>query len=427
MTDLPPHSPESEQAFLGAIILENSVMTKADFVAEEMFFEIQNREVYSGMLKLKQEQKPIDTLTLRVALSGKVEPAYIAQLPEACPHPENWEVYARSVWWPYQQRKMISFLATTQESVRNGELDVDYIQSKLSQIIPATKSKSVISISEMIPQTMEILEKEISGESASGILSGYPDLDYYTGGFQNGELVILAARPSLGKTSLAMNIVERIAFDDKIPCGVFSLEMNRHMISRRMISSMSRVNLQKIRNRQLMEDELERIKSTVIYMMKGSLFIDDTPGIDIRTLRKSARSMVNECGVKFIVVDYLQLMRNETDRGENREREVAQISNGLKALASELNIPILVLAQLNRMIENGKGRRPRLSDLRESGAIEQDADTVLFLYRNESDQEEDAEAIKVLIGKQRNGPRDVEVTLTFLKKFTRFESSARVA
>jgi replicative DNA helicase len=252
-----------------------------------------------------------------------------------------------------------------------------------------------------------------------------------TTGLHPGEMIVIAARPSVGKTSLAMNIAEHVSVDGKMPVGVFSLEMTAESLVLRMLCSRSRVNLRSIREGFLAERDFPKLTGAAGKLASAPLFIDDSSGLSILQLRAKARRMHQQYGIKLFVVDYLQLLHSTSRRAENRQQEIADISSGIKALTKELNVPVIVLSQLNREVEREKGRTPRMSDLRESGAIEQDADLIGLLYRPSKDDEEssspnDAEPINLLIAKQRNGPAGEDIHLTFLKSCTRFESAAKI-
>jgi replicative DNA helicase len=267
----------------------------------------------------------------------------------------------------------------------------------------------------------------------TGLSTGFPDLDKMTTGLHGGEMIVVAARPSMGKTSLAMNIAESVAIDQKLPVGVFSLEMSSESLVLRMLCSRARVNLRNIREGFFSERDFPKITSAAGKLAAAPLYIDDTAGLSILQLRAKARRMWQQYGVKLFVIDYLQLLHSTARRAENRQQEIADISNGVKALAKELNVPVIVLAQLNREIEKEKNRKPRMSDLRESGAIEQDADLIGLLYKpsaGDEDEgpstEQESVAVNLLIAKQRNGPTG-DVNLTFLKTYTRFESAAKIS
>jgi replicative DNA helicase len=270
----------------------------------------------------------------------------------------------------------------------------------------------------------------------TGIGTGFVDLDKMTTGLHGGEMIVIAARPSVGKTSLAMNIAEHVSIDQKLPVGVFSLEMTAESLVLRMLCSRSRVNLRNVREGFLAERDFPKLTGTAGKLANSLLFIDDSSGLSILQLRAKARRMHQQYGIKLFVIDYLQLLHSTSRRAENRQQEIADISSGIKALAKELNVPVIVLSQLNREVEREKGRPPRLSDLRESGAIEQDADLVGLLYKPTKQGEDedgvsdagegDAIAVNLLIAKQRNGPAGEDVHLTFLKAYTRFESAAKI-
>jgi replicative DNA helicase len=269
----------------------------------------------------------------------------------------------------------------------------------------------------------------------TGVGTGFVDLDKMTTGLHGGEMVVIAARPSVGKTSLAMNIAEHVTIEQRLPVGVFSLEMTAESLILRMLCSRSRVNLRNVREGFLAERDFPKLTGAAGKLANAPLFIDDSSALSILQLRAKARRMHLQYGIKLFVIDYLQLVHSTARRAENRQQEIADISSGIKSLAKELSVPIIVLSQLNREIEREKGRAPRLSDLRESGAIEQDADVVGLLYKpksgSEDDEggpatEEDSVPVNLLIAKQRNGPTG-DVNLTFLKSYTRFESAAKVS
>jgi replicative DNA helicase len=266
----------------------------------------------------------------------------------------------------------------------------------------------------------------------TGIGTGFVDLDKMTSGLHEGEMIVIAARPSMGKTSLAMNVAEHVALEQKLPVGVFSLEMTSESLIMRMLCSRSRVNLRNIRDGFLAERDFPKLTGAAGKLANAPLFIDDTSGLSILQMRAKARRMWQQYGIKLFVVDYLQLLHSTARRAENRQQEIADISSGIKSLAKELKVPVIVLSQLNREMEKDKNRKSRLSDLRESGSIEQDADLVGLLYKassgdeEESPSDQDAIPVNLLVAKQRNGPTG-DVHLTFLKSYTRFESAAKIS
>jgi replicative DNA helicase len=271
----------------------------------------------------------------------------------------------------------------------------------------------------------------------TGVATGFVELDKMTSGLHGGEMIVVAARPSMGKTSLAMNIAEHVAVEEKLPVGVFSLEMTSESLVMRMLCSRARVNLRNVREGFLAERDFPPLTNAASNLTSAPLFIDDSSGLSILQLRAKARRMYQQYGIKLFVIDYLQLLHSTARRAENRQQEIADISNGIKSLAKELNVPVIVLSQLNRELEKDKSRKPQLSDLRESGAIEQDADVVGLLYKpgrgkgeggedDDGGAEQDALSVNLLIAKQRNGPTG-DVRLTFLKSYTRFESAAKIS
>lgn len=316
-----------------------------------------------------------------------------------------------------------------------GEVDalLDEVERDILRISEARVEGKTDKIKELVKKAISTIEDYHQRQGMlTGVGTGFADLDKMTSGLHGGEMIVIAARPSMGKTSLAMNIAEAVSIDQKLPVGVFSLEMTSESLVLRMLCSRSRVNLRNVREGFLAERDFPKLTGAAGKLANAPLFIDDSSGLSILQLRAKARRMAQQYGIKLFVVDYLQLLHSTARRAENRQQEIADISNGIKSLAKELNVPVIVLSQLNRELEKDKDRKPRLSDLRESGAIEQDADVVCLLYkpsREEEDggaEEQDAVPVNLLIAKQRNGPTG-DVHLTFLKSYTRFESAAKVS
>jgi replicative DNA helicase len=317
----------------------------------------------------------------------------------------------------------------------DGEVEalLDEVEKEVLRVNESRVQSGSIPVKELVNKALTTIEKywERKGE-LGGLATGFADLDKMTDGLHGGEMIIIAARPSMGKTSLAMNIAEHVALEQKLPVGVFSLEMTAESLIMRMMCSQARVNLRSIREGFMSESDFPKLMNTSGLMARAPLFIDDTAGLSILQLRARARRMAQQHGIKLFVIDYLQLLNSTARRAqENRQQEIADISSGVKALAKELNVPIIVLSQLNRELEKDKSRKPRLSDLRESGSIEQDADLVGLLYKpNAGDDEEavteesDGIPVNFLIAKQRNGPTG-DIHLTFLKPYTRFESATK--
>jgi replicative DNA helicase len=313
---------------------------------------------------------------------------------------------------------------------------MDEVERDILRISESRVQSQTTTIKDLVKRAINTIEDFHQRQGVlTGVGTGFADLDKMTSGLHGGEMIVIAARPSMGKTSLAMNIAEHVAIELRLPVGVFSLEMTSESLVLRMLCSRSRVNLRNVREGFLAERDFPKLTGSAGKLASAPLFIDDSSGLSILQLRAKARRMAQQYGIKLFVVDYLQLLHSTSRRAENRQQEIADISSGIKSLAKELNVPVMVLSQLNREIEREKGRPPRLSDLRESGAIEQDADVVGLLYRpksgNEDDEggggaEEDAVPLNLLLAKQRNGPTG-DVELTFLKSYTRFESKAKVS
>ncbi len=357
------------------------------------------------------------------------------------PSAANLSYYLETVKEKYFLRKMIHTCTDVVGKVYDyeGEVDalMDEVERDILRISESRVQQTSNNIKELVKRAINQIEDFHQRQGMlTGVGTGFTDLDKMTSGLHPGEMIVIAARPSMGKTSLAMNIAEHVAIDQKLPVGVFSLEMTSESLVLRMLCSRSRVNLRNIRDGFLAERDFPKLTGAAGKLANAPLFIDDSSGLSILQLRAKARRMAQQYGIKLFVIDYLQLLHSTARRAENRQQEIADISNGVKSLAKELNVPVIVLSQLNRELEREKNRKPRMSDLRESGSIEQDADLVGLLYKPSAgdDEEssggggEDQEAVPVnlLIAKQRNGPTG-DVNLTFLKSFTRFENAAKVS
>jgi replicative DNA helicase len=445
---LPPHSSDAEQGVLGCVLLSphdcmGECIEKLKRGAE-VFYDLRHQTLFEELVLMYDAKEPIDLITLpqrlkdKQLLEGVGGIAYIASLPDAVPSAANLSYYLDIVREKYVLRKMIHTCTDIVGRVYDyeGEVDslLDEVEREVLQIVESRESGTFVVMKELVHKAINTIEDYHQRQGMlTGVGTGFPDLDKMTSGLHAGEMIVLAARPSMGKTSLAMNIAEHVAVDLQLPVGVFSLEMTSESLVLRMLCSRARVNLRNIREGFLAERDFPKLTGAAGKLSQAPLFIDDTPGLSILQLRAKARRMSTQYGIKLFVVDYLQLVHSTSRRADNRQQEIADISNGLKALAKELEVPIIVLSQLNREFEKDKDRKPRLSDLRESGAIEQDADIVAMLYKaktgddDESDGPEDeAVAVNLLIAKQRNGPTG-DVHLTFMKPYTRFESAAKVS
>jgi len=364
--------------------------------------------------------------------------AYLSQLQDAVPSAANLSYYLDIVREKYLLRKLITTCSGVVGKVFDYEGNVeellDEVEKEVLRVNESREQTGIKPIRDLVNHAISTIEHfwERKGE-LSGLATGFPDLDKMTDGLHGGEMIVIAARPSMGKTSLAMNIAEHATVELKLPVGVFSLEMSAESLMLRMMCSLARVNMRHIRDGFMSEADFPKLHHAAGRLSGSKLFIDDSAGLSILQLRARARRMAQQHGIKLFVIDYLQLLNSTARRAQdNRQQEIADISSGIKALAKELNVPIIVLAQLNREIEKDKNRKPRMSDLRESGSMEQDADLVGLLYKpNAGDDEDGAVAeegdglpVSLVIAKQRNGPTG-DVHLTFLKPYTRFESAPK--
>ena len=365
--------------------------------------------------------------------------AYLSQLQDSVPSAANLGFYLEVVKEKYLLRKMIQTCSGVVGRIYDyeGEVDqlLDEVEKEVLRVNESRVQTNVRGVKDLVNHAINTLENFFNRQGQlSGLPTGFADFDKMTDGLKGGEMIVIAARPSMGKTSLAMNIAEHVAIEAKVPVGVFSLEMSAESLMLRMMCSLARVNMRSIRDGFMSESDFPKIMAAAGRLSNSKLFIDDSAGLSILQLRARARRMSQQHGIKLFVIDYLQLLHSTARRSQdNRQQEIAEISSGIKALAKELNVPVIVLAQLNREIEKDKSRKPRMSDLRESGSIEQDADLVGLLYKpNAGDDdaadavpdESDGLAVNLLIAKQRNGPTG-DVNLTFLKSYTRFESAAK--
>ena len=449
---LPPHSPEAEQGVLGCVLLSpNECMGECIEKFKhgaEVFYDLRHQTIFSALAEMYDSREAIDVITLQQRLKNKqlLEEvggiAYLAALPDTVPSSANLSYYLDIVQEKYLLRKMIHTCTEVVGRVYDyeGEVDalMDEVERDILRISESRVQSQTTTIKDLVKKAITTIEDFHQRQGVlTGVGTGFTDLDKMTSGLHGGEMVVIAARPSMGKTSLAMNIAEHVSIEQRLPVGVFSLEMTSESLVLRMLCSRSRVNLRNVREGFLAERDFPKLTGSAGKLASAPLFIDDSAGLSILQLRAKARRMHQQYGVKLFVIDYLQLLHSTARRAENRQQEISDISGGIKGLAKELNVPVIVLSQLNREPEKREGgAKPRLSDLRESGAIEQDADVVGLLYKpgksggDDEDgglaAEEDAVPINLLIAKQRNGPTG-DVNLTFLKSYTRFESAAKVS
>ena len=445
---LPPHSVECEQGVLGCALLDpnqciGECIEKLKDDGRLAFYDLRHQTIYETLAEMFNARKAIDLITVQQHLKDRQlldqvgGIAYLSQLQDAVPSAANLSYYLDHVREKYVLRKLITTCSGVVGKVYDFEGEVesllDEVEKEILRVNESRVQSGVIPINTLVHDAIATIENYFGRQGQlGGLATGFIDLDKMTDGLHGGEMIVIAARPSMGKTSLAMNIAEHVAVELKLPVGVFSLEMSSASLILRMMCSLARVNLRSIREGFMSEADFPKLTTAAGRLSAAKLFIDDTAALSILQLRARARRMAQQHGIKLFVIDYLQLLNSTAARAkENRQQEIADISSGIKALAKELNVPIIVLAQLNREIEKDKNRKPRMSDLRESGSIEQDADLVGLLYKSESGEDEEAApvesdglSVSLVIAKQRNGPTG-DVHLTFLKPYTRFESAAK--
>lgn len=425
---------EAEQSVTGAILLDQeSVITASEILSPEDFYSPQFRALYNGMLSLYKEGKAIDPVTLQNKLREQEVPEdlysieFISNILSSVPTSANIKYYAEIV----KNKAILRRLIRVSESIANDcyqgteNLDelLDNTEKQIFDVVQNRSTTDFIPIRETALETLESIQNAAKTVGAvTGISTGFYDLDSRTAGLQKSDLVLIAARPSMGKTAFVLNIAEFAAIRNHIPTAIFSLEMSRIQLAKRLISMNSKVDSQHIRVGNLADDEWGKITESTILLGESALVIDDTPGISVAALRSKCRKLKIENNLGLVIIDYLQLMSGSGSRkSDSRQNEIAEISRSLKALAREIDCPVIALSQLSRAVEGREDKRPMLSDLRESGAIEQDADVVMFLYRDEyyHKDSDDKGTAEIIIGKQRNGPT-CTVRLKWLAEYTKF-------
>lgn len=440
---LPPHSVESEQALLGCILLDPQVSLPkcvSKLASAEAFYDLRHRTIYENMVRMQDERLQVELISLQQELKdqklleGVGGLAYLASLPDATPSAANIDYYLSVLCEKHTMRRLIGLCTevVSRAYEHEGEVEelVDQVERDMHAITTAAQSSDQMQTAkDLIKGTLAQIEQQFERKGqVNGIATGFNDFDRLTGGLQDGDLIVIAARPSMGKTSFAMNIAEHVALDLKLPVGVASLEMTRRSLMMRLVCSVARIPSNDVRDGHLQERDFSKLTTAASKLNTRNLVIDDSSGLSILQLKARARRMHQQYGIKLLIIDYLQLLHSTSKKADNRQQEVSDVSNGAKQIAKELNIPVIILAQLNREMEKNGNRKPRLSDLRESGSIEQDADVVGLLYKPTQEEEGDVPSsvlpVNLLIAKQRNGPTG-EVELAFLKHFTRFESAAR--
>jgi len=437
---VPPHSVQGEQAVLGGLMLDDEAWDRvADLVSAEDFYRREHQLIFGAMAALAESSQPLDVVTLAEELERRGELAdvggmpYLGMLANETPSASNVGAYAKIVREQSVVRQLIKVGNKIADSGyrpegRKVHQLLDEAENQVFQIAEQqAKGRSGFeSINTLLTKTVNKIEELFSSDEAlTGVSTGFNDFDARTSGLQKSDLIIVAGRPSMGKTTFAMNIAENVAIGSGMPVAIFSMEMPGEALTMRMISSLGRINQQAVRSGKLEDDDWPRVTSAVSILSQAKMFIDDTPALTPTEVRARCRRLMKDHGqLGLVVLDYLQLMQ-APEAGENRTNEISAISRGLKALAKELEVPVIALSQLNRSLEQRPNKRPVMSDLRESGAIEQDADLIAFIYRDEVYNEDspDKGKAEVIIGKQRNGPIGT-VNLTFQGQFTRFDNFA---
>ena len=438
---VPPHSIEAEQSVLGSLMLDNESWEKtADLLVEHDFYRRDHQLIFRAIADLFEQSQPVDVITLaeyhdkRGELDKVGELAYLGMLARNTPSSANIIAYASIV----RERSILRQLIAVGTAISNvafnpegksSEEMLDLAEGQVFDIAEkgAKRSGGFIQVKEVLSRVVDRIDTLFEQDSPiTGLPTGFNDFDEQTSGMQPADLVIVAGRPSMGKTTFAMNLAEHAAIKSNVPVAVFSMEMPADALAMRMLSSLGQIDQHRLRTGRLNDDDWPRLTSAIALLNEAPLFIDDTPALTVTELRARARRLKREHGLSMIVIDYIQLMQGSSrSSNENRATEISEISRSLKALAKELEVPVVALSQLNRSLEQRPNKRPIMSDLRESGAIEQDADLIVFIYRDEVYNEDSAEKGKaeIIISKQRNGPIGT-VALTFQGKYTRFENFA---
>ncbi|HJR64582.1 MAG TPA: replicative DNA helicase [Gemmatimonadaceae bacterium] len=437
----PPYSEDAEQAVIAAMLMDqDAILRAAEHVDDTMFYREAHRRIFRSMIAISERGDVVDPLTLADELSrrGELEASggkdYIGFLVDAVPTAANVEYHAKIVREKALLRRLIETSTSIVTEAFDGKLTaselLDEAEQRIFQVSQQRGTQGFMRIKELMWPTMERIEAlQRGGKTITGVPSGFNDLDELTSGFQPADLVIVAARPAMGKTAFVLNVAQHAAIESSIPVAVFSLEMSKESLVQRMLTSEARVDAQKLRKGMLRDDDFPRMARAAGILSAAPIWIDDTASISLLEIRSKARRLKADADVGMVIVDYLQLIQGPSNV-ESRQQEISHISRSLKALAKELHVPVVALSQLSRAPEQrtGDNKRPQLSDLRESGAIEQDADLVMFLYRQEmydGPVDKDGNSLEgraeVIVGKQRNGPTGI-VNLYFHKSYTRFEN-----
>ena len=438
---MPPQNIEAEESIISAVLIDNDALLDViEVLGPEDFYRTAHQKIYAAISDLFDKAEPVDLVTLANKLKEKGEletvggASYLARLVDTVPLAVNARHYAKIVHDKASLRRLIekanAIIKRCFEERGEAEDVIDFAESSVFEISEEKARQSFYPLSKIILGNIETLEEKQGNRSlVTGVATGFTQLDNMTSGLQNADLIILAARPSMGKTALALNIARNAAVDAGVPVAVFSLEMSKEQLSLRMLCSEARIDSSRLRGGFFSMEDWHRLTDAAGILSECPIYIDDSPSLSAMEIRAKARRLKMDKNIGLIIIDYLQLMQGRSS-AERRDLEISEISRGLKALAKELDLPVMALSQLNRMLEQRTDKRPRLSDLRESGALEQDADVVAFIYRDEVyNKEEDNPnrgTAEILLSKQRNGPTG-DIYLSFLNSFTRFENLASEA
>jgi replicative DNA helicase len=435
---LPPQNIEAEESLISAILIDNNTLLDViEILAAEDFYRTAHQKIYAAITDLFDKAEPIDLVTLanRLKEKGQLEEigsaSYLARLVDTVPLAVNAQHYAKIVHDKASLRRLIekanAIVKRCFEERGNTDEVIDFAESAIFEISEKKSQQAFYPLSKIILGNIETLEEKQGNRSlVTGVPTGFSRLDNLTSGFQNSDLIILAARPSMGKTALALNIARNAAVDSNIPVAVFSLEMSKEQLSLRMLCSEARIDSSRLRGGFFSMEDWHRLTDAAGILSESPIYIDDSASLTAMEIRAKARRLKMDKNIGLVIIDYLQLMQGRAS-AERRDIEISEISRSLKALAKELDLPVLALSQLNRMLEQRTDKRPRLSDLRESGALEQDADVVAFIYRddvyNKEEDNPNKGVAEILLSKQRNGPTG-DIHLSFFNSFTRFENLA---
>lgn len=430
---VPPHNIEAEQSVIGAIFLEpEAFSTASEILVPEDFYRASHQRIFAAMMHLADRGEPIDIVTVTTYLNDKKQleeaggVAYLTQVAESVPTAANIEYYSRIVEEKAILRRLIrtatDIVTTGFEREDEVEDVINEAEKAILEVSSRKNSQGFKSIKDVLIEVYDNIEKLHQNQGdVTGVPTGYRELDRITSGFQNNDLIIIAARPSVGKTAFALNIAQNVAVKTNTNVAIFSLEMGADQLVQRMLCAEGNIDSQRLRSGQLQPEDWEKLAMAMGSLSNAGIFIDDSPGIRVNEIRSKCRRLKQEHGLGMIVIDYLQLIQGSGKSSENRQQEVSEISRSLKALARELEVPLIALSQLSRSVESRQDKRPMMSDLRESGSIEQDADIVGFLYRDDyyDSESEKENIIEIIISKQRNGPTGT-VELAFVKQYNKF-------